>query len=107
MAMVEFVFFRGFFLVMAKLSFGGEDYAPGNNSTNFIKPKVLSLSLTRQGTQFITNNHASFYLCERKNCSAIKKFQNVMNIIVAKPDSVLYMALAISDQSNSQISAYE
>ena len=49
-AMVEFVFFRGFFLVMAKLSFGGEDYAPGNNSTNFIKPKVLSLSLTRQGT---------------------------------------------------------
>ena len=30
-----------------------------------------------------------------------------MNIIVAKPDSVLYTALAISDQSNSQISAYE
>ena len=30
-----------------------------------------------------------------------------MNIIVAKPDSVLYMAVAISDQSNSQISSYE
>ena len=32
--------------------------------------------------QFVTNNHATFYLQWKENCPTIKKSQNIMNMIV-------------------------
>ena len=79
--------------------------------TNFLSTRVLSRSVTREATYIYTSLlliiTLRFTYGERKICSAIKNSQNIKNMIVAKPDSALYTALVICEQSVSKISAYE
>ena len=80
-------------LILTKFSFLEADWALGYNSmtfriflvfSNFLRPKVLSRSATREATRLSLIITLRFTCGERKICSFIKMSQNITNMVVDK-----------------------